>query len=383
MVLPPELVILVTTVVAWFGFYLIVTLTLNVEYGFAGIPNFGKMLVVAGGAFVAGFFPGRFVVWLAGIDLSGIQPPPGIDPYIFRNTQIVTEVTSILSEDVGLSLMIFIATLAVAAVVGAGLGYIAAYPTVRLREEFLAMTLLGVAEVWRLIGMRYEPLVGGAIGVQIPDPFAWIGGALRFQILPLIILGIALLIFFYVRRLTKSPLGRVLRAVRDSEVAAATVGKNIVNFRIRSLVVASALGAIAGALFSFYTLSLTAVSFNRVWWTFWPWVMLLMGGMANNWGVLLGTFTFVAARQLIFFYNDVLQPFIPFSVVWLDPLLLGGALLAILMFRPQGILPEKPIKTLSPKEMRLGAIGEETAVKELGPGRATPLRESRSEQKPD
>ena len=343
MVLPTEFIIFMTSLAAWFGFYLIVTVTLNLEYGFAGIPNFGKLLPIAGGAFVAGFFPGRLVAWLAGIDTS--------EGYITVNVRIVTEATSVLKEDVGLSLTVFVLTLVVAAVVGAGLGYIAAYPTIRLREEFLAMTLLAVAELEVVIGRYYDPLVGGPLGVQVPDLFAWIGGALRFQIMPIIILGIAFLVFLYVQRLTKSPLGRVLRAVRDSEVAASTVGKDVGNFRIKALVTASDLAAIAGALVSLYTLGLTAISFDRVGWTFWPFVMLLMGGMANNWGVMIGTFAFVAVRRLIFLYNDLLEPFIPFSVVWLESLLLGGVLLAILMFRPQGILPEKPIKTLEERSL--------------------------------
>jgi hypothetical protein len=74
--------------------------------------------------------------------------------------------------------------------------------------------------------------------------------------------------------------------------------------------------------------------------------MVILGGAANNIGVLAGTFIFVAVRQTIAFYRDIFEPILPFNIVWLDTLLLGLALLVILIYRPEGLVPEKPVKTI-------------------------------------
>ena len=74
MVLPLE-VVFVRDLLITFAIYLIIALSLNLEYGYTGIPNFGKVLAVAGGAFTVGFFPGRIAAWLFGLgaDLDYIK----------------------------------------------------------------------------------------------------------------------------------------------------------------------------------------------------------------------------------------------------------------------------------------------------------------------
>ena len=89
--------------------YLIVSLSLNLEFGFAGIPNFGKVLSVAGGAFTAGFLPGRIATWAYGIELS----------YVDNNAQVVAEINKSLSQDPLFSISIFVFTIVIAALVGA------------------------------------------------------------------------------------------------------------------------------------------------------------------------------------------------------------------------------------------------------------------------
>ncbi|MDH5795888.1 MAG: hypothetical protein OEZ24_07255, partial [Candidatus Bathyarchaeota archaeon] len=74
------------------------------------------------------------------------------------------------------------------------------------------------------------------------------------------------------------------------------------------------------------------------------------------------TFVFTALRRFIDYYKGYLAPFLPFSVVWLDYLLLGILLILIQMYRPEGIVREKPTSTLSPKRLR-----EITAPERMGP----------------
>ncbi|RLG09075.1 MAG: hypothetical protein DRN68_02540 [Thaumarchaeota archaeon] len=77
---------------------------------------------------------------------------------------------------------------------------------------------------------------------------------------------------------------------------------------------------------------------------------------------MLGATLFVTLRKLIIFYKSNLQPYLPFDVVWLEYLLLGTALLIVLIYRPEGIIPEKPTHTLGKK--KLEKIRELVEVKE-------------------
>lgn len=342
MALPGELVFFID-LAALYAVYLIVSLSLNLEFGYAGIPNFGKMLAVAGGAFVAGFLPGRLAASLLGIH---------VEDYVRDNVIIVTKVNVGLAADPSLALLMFAVTLLVAALVGAGLGFISSYPARRLREDYLAITLLAMAEGIRVIGYNYPPLVGGTLGVQVADTLAWVEPEYRFPAATVLLFAIAIIVLVYVHFTVNSPLGRTLRAIRDADIAAATLGKDIVRTRMKVLMVGSALGALGGALYAMYTGGVIATAYDRVTWTFWPWVMVVLGGAANNAGVALGALVFVTFRKVITFYKGALGPFLPFDPVWLDLILLGIVLTVILMYRHEGILPEKPIFTISRDEIQ-------------------------------
>jgi branched-chain amino acid transport system permease protein len=339
--LPPEALFTID-LIAIFAVYLIISLSLNLEYGYAGIPNFGKLLAVAGGAFTVGFFPGRIAAWLLGID-------PSLD-YIEHNPEIVTQVNKVLEKDPILALALFSATLLIAGIIGAVLGFIACYPAIRLREDYLAITLLAMGEAIRVIGYNYPPIIGGTLGVMVPDPFAW-AGELRYTVVSLFMLGISILVLLYLERLVRTPLGRMLRAIRDNEGVAESLGKDVTRIRMKTIMISSVIGSIGGALYAFYTSGVISIAYHRAAWTFWPWVMVILGGAANNMGVILGTFTFVTARTFITFYKEQLTPILPFSVVWLDFLLLGILLVLIQMYRPEGIIPEKPTFTLGSKKL--------------------------------
>ncbi len=336
MVLEAETIFIVD-LLAIFAIYVIVNLSLNLEFGFTGIPNFGKVLAVGAGAFVAASIPGRIFAGIAGIE----------GDYIGDNLAIVSQINVWLVDNTGIGFAVFFLTLGVAAVVGAGLGLLTAYPAIRLRGDYLAITLLAFGESIRIIGNNFTPLVGGTLGVQVPDPLSFLPDDLRFPVATIGLVLIALAFFIYSEKLIRSPLGRMLRAVRDNEVAAESLGKNTKQVRIKIIMVSAALAAIAGALYAFYVGGTIAFAYDRASWTFWPFLMILIGGLANNKGVVIGTLVFVTLRKFIIFFKDSLQGFVPFDVVWLDFLLLGIILLAVLLYRPQGIFVEKPTPTIS------------------------------------
>jgi branched-chain amino acid transport system permease protein len=333
-----QLVIFFRDFTIFFGIHLIVALSLNLEYGYAGVPNFGKVLAVAGGAFTVGFLPGRIIATLFGLG-SGLD-------YIEDNSVIVTEVNSLLVENPAISMTLLFGTLIAAGCVGAVLGLIASYPAIRLREDYLSITLLAMGEAIQIIGYNFRPIIKGNIGVFVPDPLRWAGDQ-RYILMILIVLGIGLLVLYYLERVAHSPLGRMLKSIRENEDVAESLGKQVTRTRMKTIILASGIGAVAGALDAFIAGGVISTSYQRVIWTFWPWVMVVLGGPGNNLGVVLGTFVFITLRRVIDFYKHQFALFIPFSVVWLHSLLIGVILILILMFRPEGLIKEKSTSTIN------------------------------------
>ncbi len=349
MVLESETIFIVD-LLAIFAIYVIVNLSLNLEFGYTGIPNFGKVLAVGAGAFVAASIPGRIFASLAGIE----------GDYIGNNLAIVSEINIWLVDNTGIGFVVFFLTLGVAAGIGGGIGILTSYPAIRLRGDYLAITLLAFGESIRIIGNNFTPLVGGTLGVQIPDPLSFLPDEMRFPVATLGLVLIAIVVFVFSEKLIRSPLGRMLRAVRDNEVAAESLGKNTTQIRIKIIMVSAALAAIGGALYAFYVGGTIAFAYDRASWTFWPFLMILIGGLANNKGVIIGTLLFVTLRKFIIFFKDSFQDYVPFDVVWLDFLLLGIILLAVLLYRPKGIFVEKPTPTIS-----MNSVGEASGFKKV------------------
>ena len=324
----------------FFALYLVVSLSLNLEAGFAGVPNFGKVMFVAAGAVVAGSVSGRLAAIILGVNTHG--------DYNGFIAQIITQLDSSLSGNAVLSIEILLLGVLLAAVIGASLGFLASYPAIRLREDYLGMLLLAAAQLFQIFLGGYEPLIGGTQGIEVPNLFGWAGNGIEIRdVVVLGFLGLfAGLVYFYAERVARSPLGRTLRAVRDNEVAARALGKDDVAIRRNVIIVASAISAMAGALLTFYVGAVNAEGWTRITWTFWIWVMLIIGGAANNAGVALGAFSFTFLFKVVDQVKFYFQGSIPFDVNWLEYLMFASLLILILAFRPGGILPEKSSVTL-------------------------------------
>ena len=195
---------------------------------------------------------------------------------------------------------------------------------------------------------NYNPsIIGGYYGVSVPDILAWLPGEQRFLAFTVMAVLIAILVYLFVERLLTSPYGRLLKAMRENEDVVEAFGKNIMTVRIKTVAIGSAVAATAGALYSFYSVNVIATTFNRVEWTFFPFLMLLLGGMGNNRGVVLGVFSFVVAKLFLTVYKFEIKTMLhlPFEATWLEYILFGIAMLLILYYRPEGILKEKPVMT--------------------------------------
>jgi branched-chain amino acid transport system permease protein len=361
-----------------FGIYAILTLSLNLEMGYAGIPNFGKVLFVAAGAAVAANVTGRLAQYIFSFDhycrgdfLSYYQP--GIIFTCADTHLAVNPLASVGLLVVGISL---------GGGVGAALGYVASYPAIRLREDYLGMLLLAVAQFFQLVLAAYDPIINGTIGLLVIDPFRWAGsGAVRDAFGVGVILLVAGGVYLYVERTARSPLGRTLRAIRDNEDAAEAVGKDITAMRRKVLVVASAISGVAGALYVLWWQAIAPDTWVRGPWTFVPWVMLILGGAGNNVGVLVGVLaiaTISTTIDLVGLLGGGIQ--IPIGLSggaiqymavdqnYIRLIAYGVALVLILYARPGGIIIEKPTLTMSRSKLR--------GLLKLGKGETTNLGES-------
>ncbi len=323
-----------------YALYLAVSLTLNLEAGFAGVPNFGKVMFVAGGAAIAGSVIGRLSVIVLGINVHG--------DYNAVVPQLIPQIDPLLASNFVLSMALLLLGIVLAAGMGGVMGYFASYPAIHLREDYLGMLLLAAAQLFQIFLGGWTPFINGTQGIEVPDLFHWadVGVGVRDAVILIFLAAFAFLVYVYVERVARSPLGRTLRAVRDNEVAARALGKNDVVIRRDVIIVASAISGMAGALLTFYAGAVGAETWTRITWTFWIWVMVIMGGAANNGGVALGAFFFTLLFKVVDQVKFYFSGYIPFDVNWLEYMSFAALLILILAFRPGGILPEKSSLTL-------------------------------------
>ena len=178
---------------------------------------------------------------------------------------------------------------------------------------------------------------------------------LCFTILFLIVV-ISLLIL--TQRALYSPWGRKMRAIRDNEVSAGAMGKNVVKEHLLIFVLGSAIVGLAGAMMVTNDGLFTPGSYRPMRYTFVIWVMVIVGGTGNNFGAILGGFAvwflWVQAAPmslfLIHFFTAHLPETNDFKIHLINSapyfrfLIIGIGLLLIMRYRPQGILPEKIVK---------------------------------------
>ncbi len=319
----------------FFGISALMALSLNLEYGVAGVPNFGQVLFVSIGAYTAGITYTRLLPVLAG--QAAIYP-------CGTNLNAALQLrTGIMQTMPGVGLVNFAITLVIAALIGGAVGYGVSYLALRLKQEwFLALVLLVGGEIVRIVVQGYEPITCASNGISgITQPFRGLGdtrlASLCFMALALAFAAVA---YWYTERLVRSPFGRLLKAIRENDPVARSLGKNVTRVRAQVMLIGSAMAAVAGVLFA---VNEGFVSTNDyvVALTLEVWVMVVLGGLGNSKGALLGALlitvlnqvTAIAAIQLNMLGTDV-------EFNYFRYILLGVILILMLLYRPKGLLPE-------------------------------------------
>jgi len=336
-----DILALILAIILDFSIYLMIAISLNVEIGLTGIPNFGRVLAYAGGAFVAGAVPGRIMAAIYGIK----------GDYIISNPTIVGQINLKLLNEPLTALLLLIVTLIIAGVVGAVLGYISSYPALRLREDYLAILLLVAGTSLVIIGINYPPLVGGTVGVQVPAVFSALlgrGSELYYRI-AIVLLAFALLMLLIFNLISNSPMGRILRAIRENEDLVEYLGRDLGVVRGKVMALGGFLAGVAGALYAFYVGSVYAAAFDNLTWSFNPYLMLVLGGAGTSIGAIVGTLFYSVLYHIIDIYKDELGAFLHFDPIWLQFALFGTILVVVLILRPKGIFQERPKILVKPK----------------------------------
>lgn len=328
------------------GIFAILCLGLNIQWGYTGLFNIG----------IAGFYAiGAYTSAL----VSG--PPPG--PMDWRTVG-------------GLQLPWVIGLISAAGVSGL-IAFFIGIPTLKLKEDYLAIATIGIAEVIRLVLKNESWLTNSVWGIKhIPSPLyepiekgiktfletnpqlpLWLNNLLtkgyNLFYLGLVILIVAV-IYWVSERIIRSPWGRVLRAIREDEVAASSYGKDVFWFKMQSLVLGAMIMGMAGSLYAHYARFIDASSFEPFFGTFLIWVMLIAGGSGNNRGAILGAFLIWglwAGTEFLTTHWGLTGT----RAASLRIICVGILLEFIILLRPRGILgEEKVVSLILKKEIKEG-----------------------------
>lgn len=280
--------------------YAMLALGLNLQWGFTGLVNLGHV----------GFF--------------------AIGAY-----------TSALLAKAGVP---FALSLAVAILLAGFAGTLLAMTTLRLKEDFLAIVTLGFSEILRLFLLNESWLTGGANGIiDIPRPIRRLIGQHYYEIFYLLMLAaVLLLVFLFLERLRLSPYGRMLRAIREDEIVAATAGKNVFRSKVQAFTLGASLAGLAGVFYAHYLsyiapeMFVPLVSIN-------VWVALIAGGSGNNKGAILGAFVLMGFLESTRFVKDFIPMLSGFRLAAVREILVGLSLILIMIYKQEGVLPEEKI----------------------------------------
>ncbi|MEO1789762.1 MAG: branched-chain amino acid ABC transporter permease [Pseudomonadota bacterium] len=229
--------------------------------------------------------------------------------------------------------------------VAAGLmAWIVGLLTLRLRHDYLAIATFGVAVAFENLMRNANWLAGGATGVRgferplqaaIDDVFIY--NVLFFAVVLLILIAT----YVFLERLVASPYGRLLRAIREDEEAAQSLGKNPTRIRLVAFITGSVILGLAGGLYgTFYAFVSPQDILPTL--TFQIWAMLIVGGAGNNRGAIFGAFliwgAWTASGWALSRFAPIEAQLYTGSVQFI---LIGSVIVGMLLWRPEGLLPER------------------------------------------
>lgn len=294
------------------GMWALLALGLNVQWGYAGLINFS----------VAAF-------WGVGMYSVALFTAPG--------------------SPLGINQGFFVAV-TVAIVASTVLALLIGIPTLRLRTDYLAIASLGLAEVVRLVILNEREITAGSQGISIDALFPSFVTLLDSLFAPdapafpyrglvdLLLVGVGiLLVYAFLRRVHRSPWGRVMRTIRSDEDLAEALGKNTYRYKMQAFVIGSILMALAGVFYAYQFRYVAPGDLEPIS-TFYVWVAVILGGTGSNRGAVLGAVTIVLIREGTRFLDGF---GIGLDFAALRLLLVGLLIILVVRYRSEGLLPPK------------------------------------------
>jgi branched-chain amino acid transport system permease protein len=294
------------------GIYTLFALGVQVQFGFAGLLNFGHVAFMGIGAYT----------------MAILVVKEGVNMWIAA-----------------------VCGVALAMLAGVLLGL----PTLRLRADYFAITTIAFSEILRYVATNEDRLTGGSqgtinlagIGRTAEYDDAWqsflgkverglhVGADVAMLILVWAVAAVAVAAVWLAMR---TPWGRVLKAIREDEDAAASLGKNVFAYKLQALAVGAALGAVAGVFYAWQFSFFSPDDFAPLL-TFFAWMIVILGGLGRAWTVPVGAIVFG-----IIFAGSRFFDFVPFSLLdsteraYVRLIVIGLVIIGLMLFRPQGIL---------------------------------------------
>jgi ABC-type branched-subunit amino acid transport system permease subunit len=298
------------------GIYTILALGIQVQFGFAGLLNFGQVAFMAIGAYTMAILIVKegWSTWLA-------AP----------------------------------AAVAVAALFGVLLGL----PTLRLRADYFAIVTIAFSEIVRYVATNEDRLTGGSQGTinlaGAGRAAAYNGQWERFQgrvqdalhvgskdvAMLVIVWSVAVLLLAAVSLAVRTQWGRVLKAVREDEDAAASLGRNVFAYKLQALALGAALAGVAGCFYAWQFSFFSPDDFAPLL-TFFAWMIVILGGLGRTWSVAVGAIVFGVIFAGTRFFD--FAPFTWFESserAYLRLIVIGLLIIGLVLFRPQGILGKR------------------------------------------
>lgn len=274
--------------------YAISALGLNVQYGYSGLFNLGIVVFSLIGAYTTAILTTRF------------------------------------HADFFITILVSILLAAITA-------FLIGIPSLRTRGDYFAIVTLGFAYVVYSLVLNWnaEP-IRGALGIPaIKRPVIFGVSFATFEMLMLLSFAILALAFVLANRIANSPYGRMLRAIREDEDAAMSLGKDVVKYKLSAFMIGAVFAAVGGSLYAYWATYIEPRQFS-VLESVYVLFAVLIGGKGNLLGSVLGGFIFILLPEPLRFLN---LP--PHLIGGIRQLMLGALLLFVVLYKPEGLIPEK------------------------------------------
>jgi branched-chain amino acid transport system permease protein len=219
------------------------------------------------------------------------------------------------------------------------LGALMTLPVRRLSQDYWWLVTLGVAEIIRLVLESYDGIAGGPSGVVGVEPLMSEDAFLYTLV------GLVALTALGTERIRRAPFGRALRVVREEEQMAMALGRDVFSLRLRVMMLGGAVAGGAGILYAHYFSFVSPDQFQSSD-TFLLFLIIILGGQGNTLGVLLGAVAIQTAAESTRYVAQWVDLGSD-KVGYVRLMVYGLILVVMIMFRPQGLLPERP-RTYSP-----------------------------------